>query len=62
MTPANFVVVRVSQLQETLTELEERGIYVRDRSDYPGLDNCLRMTVGTVDQTQKVIERMSDVF
>lgn len=62
MTPANFVVVRVSQLQETLTELEERGIYVRDRSDYPGLDNCLRMTIGTVDQTQKVIERMSSVF
>ena len=62
MTPANFVVVRVPQLQESLDELEERGIYVRDRSDYPGLDNCLRMTIGTVDQTRKVIDLISGVF
>jgi histidinol-phosphate aminotransferase len=62
MTPANFVVVRVPQLQETLDALEQRGIYVRDRSDYPGLDNCLRMTIGTVDQTRKVIDLISGVF
>jgi len=62
ITPANFVVVRVDDLPGTLRALEERGVYVRDRTGYPGLRDCLRMSVGTVKQTEKLLERLAQVF
>ncbi|MFU8802865.1 MAG: histidinol-phosphate transaminase [Bradymonadaceae bacterium] len=62
ITPANFVVFRVDDVQDTLNKLESRGVYVRDRSGYPGLEGCLRMTVGTVEQTLRLIERLDGVF
>lgn len=61
-TAANFVVVRTGDLSRAMNLLEDQGVYVRDRSSYPGLDGCFRMTVGTVDQTRRLIERMSDIF
>jgi histidinol-phosphate aminotransferase len=62
VTAANFVVVRVANLADTLAQLEERGVYVRDRSNYPGLEGCLRMSVGTVKQTRRLLERIEDIF
>ena len=62
VTPANFVVVRVPNVDKVLERLEGLGVYVRDRSSYPGLEGCLRMTVGTVEQTQRVIDRLAKVF
>lgn len=62
VTPANFVVVRMDDVQATLDSLESRGVYVRDRSSYPGLEGCLRMTVGTVEQTERLLERIGDIF
>ena len=61
-TPANFVLLRVPDAAATQAALERRGIYVRDRSSYPGLDGCLRMSVGTIDQTRALIERLREVF
>lgn len=62
ITPANFVVVRMPDLQSALSQLESRGVYVRDRSSYPGLSGCLRMTVGTREQTERLLDRVGDVF
>ncbi len=62
ITPANFVVVRMPDVQTTLKKLEERDVYVRDRSSYPGLEGCLRMTVGTTEQTRRLIDRIGDLF
>lgn len=62
ITPANFVVVRVPNIESTLGQLSERGVYVRDRSSYPGLEGCLRMSVGTVEQTERLLERLDEVF
>lgn len=62
VTPANFLVVRVPDIKRTLGELETRGVYVRDRSSYPGLEGCLRMSVGTVEQTHRLIKRLEQVF
>lgn len=62
ITPANFVVVRMPDIEKTLSELQHRGVHVRDRSSYPGLAGCLRMTVGTTEQTERLLERIGDVF
>ena len=61
-TPANFVLIRVPDAAATLAALERRGVFVRDRSSYPGLHGCLRMSVGTLDQTRALIERLREVF
>ncbi len=62
ITSANFVVVRMPDVDSALDELEQRGVYVRDRSSYPGLEGCLRMTVGTTEQTERLLDRVGDIF
>ena len=41
-------------------QVVELGIVVRDVSHYPGLANCLRITVGTAEECGMVIESLSD--
>ena len=41
------------QLYETLLS---EGIVVRDRSSAPGCADCLRITVGTKEQNDKLLE------
>lgn len=61
-TSANFVVVRVGDVAKTVDLLIDQDVYVRDRSDYPGMSGCLRMTVGTVEQTERLLQRLERVF
>ncbi|HEX6902591.1 MAG TPA: aminotransferase class I/II-fold pyridoxal phosphate-dependent enzyme [Thermoanaerobaculia bacterium] len=44
---ANFLLVRRTDAKEVARTLEARSIRVRDVSSYPGLENCLRVSVGT---------------
>lgn len=44
---ANFLCVRFEDAAQAYTRLLDLGIVVRDVSRYSGLDNCLRITVGT---------------
>ncbi len=62
LTPANFVILRMPDVDAILQQLEERGVYVRNRSSYPGLEGCLRMTVGTTAQTERLLDRIGDLF
>lgn len=61
-TRANFVVVRVEDVAKTVELLVGEDVYVRDRSDYPGMSGCLRMTIGTVEQTSRLLERLDRIF
>lgn len=62
ITDANFVVVRVGDVAEVVDLLVDNDVYVRDRSDYPGMHGCIRMTVGTVEQTEELLERLTPLF
>lgn len=44
---ANFLLVRRPDAKEVVRTLEARSIRVRDVSSYPGLENCLRVSIGT---------------
>ncbi len=61
-TPANFIVVRLPQIEDTLSKLSAQSIYIRNRSNYPGLAECARMSVGTVSQTEELIEQLNRIF
>ena len=52
---ANFVLVRVANKASLLTLLQTSGIVVRDQSAQPGLDNCLRLTIGDARQQQQLV-------
>lgn len=49
---ANFVLVRIgAQHGRFVEEMRERNVLVRDRSTDPGCEGCVRITIGTREQT-----------
>ncbi len=53
---ANFVLFKVGDWhKEFVRGMKEQGILVRDRSSDPGCDGCVRITVGTDEQTERLI-------
>ena len=61
---ANFVLFRPETVAGAALwkELLDRGILVRDCSSWAGLDNCLRVTVGTADENEAFISAMKEVL
>ena len=58
---ANFVLARVGRIAGPLVEhLQERGIYIRDKSADPGCDGCIRVTTGRVADTERAIAAMEE--
>lgn len=58
----NFILARMagaSRVRERLRD--ERSILVRDFSYAPGLADCLRITVGTPEENDAVIEALSEI-
>jgi histidinol-phosphate aminotransferase len=53
---ANFLLVRFVDAQSVFRYLLKHGIIVRDRSQQPMLQGCLRITVGTAAQNRRLIE------
>lgn len=55
---ANFVLVRVKDAHGTYEYLMNNGIIVRDRSKVMLCYNCLRISVGTPEENDKLIESL----
>lgn len=53
-TDANFLLVKMNDPGAVYSFLMERGIIVRDRSHVPLCEGCLRITVGTASENQKL--------
>jgi histidinol-phosphate aminotransferase len=55
-TQANFVLVKIGALhKEFVQSMLRRGILTRDRSNDPGCDGCVRITVGTREQMRQAV-------
>ncbi|MCX7727070.1 MAG: histidinol-phosphate transaminase [Chitinispirillaceae bacterium] len=61
-TSANFILIRVENSQRLFDYLYTKGILLRDVSNYPMLENCLRITVGKPEENQILIKSMIDYF
>ncbi|MDQ4149246.1 MAG: histidinol-phosphate transaminase [Actinomycetota bacterium] len=61
---ANFILFRCDSrpAEEVWRSLLDRGVLVRDFSDTPGCEECLRVTVGTQEQDEKFLEALSQVM
>ncbi|GAA4937347.1 histidinol-phosphate transaminase [Algibacter agarivorans] len=55
---ANFVLVKVDDATKRYNQLIEKGIVIRNRTTQPGCENCLRFTVGTSEENEKLIKTL----
>lgn len=59
-TETNFLLVRFKDASEVYRKLMEAGVVVRDRSNLPGCEGCLRITIGTMEENVKLLETLSN--
>ncbi len=60
-TEANFVLVKVDNATERYNQLLAKGIVIRNRTTQPLCENTLRLTVGTVEENEKLIEVLKEL-
>lgn len=60
---ANFIFFRVDSepAGAVWQSLLDRGILIRDFSDMPGCEGCLRVSVGTPEQDEKFLDALADL-
>ncbi|MFC4740157.1 histidinol-phosphate transaminase [Flavobacterium ponti] len=58
---ANFILIQVDNANLRYEQFIKNGIVVRSRSNQPLCDNCLRITVGTKQENEKVIQLLKTV-
>jgi len=62
-TAANFLIAKFPKIaDEVESGLKERGILVRNRSQYPLLKDCIRIGIGTVKQTKELVKALKEVL
>jgi histidinol-phosphate aminotransferase len=60
---ANFVLVRVDgDAHELWERLLARGVLVRDFSRWPGVEGCLRLTIGTPAENDALLAALADAL
>jgi histidinol-phosphate aminotransferase len=60
---ANFALVYIgAQHREFVRQMNSAGVLVRDRSNDPGCDGCVRITIGTREQMRRAAEILDRVL
>ncbi len=59
-TPANFILLKSRRPRAFTRELRKRDVYVRDRSETPQLGEYVRITVGSLDHSRRLLEILRD--
>ncbi|MDR0770135.1 MAG: histidinol-phosphate transaminase [Burkholderiales bacterium] len=54
----NWLLVRFSDVEQVFRMLGEQGIVMRDQSRQPGLAGCLRITIGTREECERVVRTL----
>jgi len=58
---ANFLLVRFYDAETVNTVLKEQGVLVRDFSNTEGCEGCLRISIGKVQENQKVLRVLGSI-
>ncbi len=54
----NYVLARFTASSSVFKSLWDQGIILRDQNKQPSLSGCLRITVGTCEESQRVIDAL----
>ena len=55
-TDANFILIKVDNADKRYQQFLVNGIVIRNRSNQPLCENCLRITIGTKEENLNLIE------
>jgi histidinol-phosphate aminotransferase len=55
----NYVLVRFKASSAVFKSLWDQGIILRDQNKQPSLSGCLRITIGTRAESQRVIDALT---
>ena len=58
---ANFILVKVDDADFRYQQFLENGVVVRNRSNQPLCENCLRISIGNKEENKKVIELLKNL-
>ena len=58
---ANFVLLRTDD-ERVFEDLLDLGVLVRDFSDAPGLEGCIRVTIGTEEENDWFLRALDKVL
>ena len=58
---ANFILIKVDDALLRYNQFIEKGIVIRNRSNQPLCENCLRITIGTKSENDKVISLLNNL-
>ena len=59
---ANFVLIRVDDADALIEAAAQAGIRLRNQSAQPGLENCVRITIGNSEETSALIDFFQNQF
>lgn len=59
---ANFLLVKVDDANKRYNQLIDKGIIVRNRTNQPLSNNCLRLTIGTKKENLKLITALKELL
>lgn len=60
-TDANFVLIKVDDANKRYNQLIKKGIVVRNRTNQPLCNNCLRIAIGTEEDNKKLIKALKSI-
>lgn len=58
---ANFILIKVDNANKRYSQLVEKGIVVRNRNSQPLCENCIRISIGTPEENQKLINTLKQI-
>lgn len=58
---SNYLLVRFSAASSVFKTLWDRGIILRDQNKQPGLSGCLRITIGTRQECERVVAALTEL-
>jgi len=56
----NFLLIRVAAAAQLVSAAAAKGILLRNQSRQPGLNNCVRISIGTTTENQRLLAFMED--
>jgi len=59
---ANFILFKVNNAADVYVKLASEGIIIRDRSNQPGLEDCLRVSISTPKENEKFIKKLKEIL
>ena len=58
---SNFVLIRVKDSSLLISKLMKKNILIRDRSSFISLENCVRITIGEMDDMITIINTIKTI-